>query len=141
MPLAEAGRRLPETRQSRGNPRIRRGFERMKYTSAFWLRTDLAVAFVLLTIAKAGRLGSPNPDVGYYLGDRYWWLAAYYERRGHAIKAKRLRDKAEHYLRASGWWHGGPPPSGALAMPVPKRPTFTAAIGWRARRGPPDDAA
>jgi hypothetical protein len=109
--------------------------------SIYKLRFDLAVAFCLLGIAKAGRPGNPNPDVCYYLGDRYWWLAAEYERRGDKSKAKRLRDKAENYLRASGWWHGGPPPSGAMALPVPKRPTFAAAIGWRSRRDPPDDAA
>ena len=31
--------------------------------------------------------------------------------------------------------------SAAMAMPVPKRPTFTEAIGWRIHPYPPDDAA
>ena len=105
------------------------------------LRIDIFVAHLLLVVAKAGKPGEPHPDVCFYLGDRYWWLAAAYRRQGLTVKAEGFQVKAEKYLRASGWWRGGPPSSGALAMPIPKRPSFTAAIGWRPRKGPPDDAA
>ena len=104
------------------------------------LRFDILIAHLLLVVAKAGKVGEPNPEVCYYLGDRYWRLAEIYRRDGVAGKARKFQDKAEMYLRASGWWNGGPY-GGALAMPVPERPTFTAAIGWRPRQGPPDDAA
>jgi hypothetical protein len=115
--------------------------EIVNQASAIKLRIDLAVAFLLLVIAQAGRPGSPNSEICFYLGDRYWRLADFYQRRGAISKAKRLRDKAEKYLRASGWWRGGPPPAAAMAMSIPERPIFTAAIGWRVPRGPPDDAA
>jgi hypothetical protein len=105
------------------------------------LRIDIFVTHLLLIVARAGKSGGPNPDVCYYLGDRYWRLAEINRRHGANERARYLQNKAEWYLRESGWWHGGPPYGGAMAMPVPKRPTFTAAIGWCPRQGPPDDAA
>jgi hypothetical protein len=74
----------------------------MKEESDFQLRFDLAVALVLLAAAKAGRTGKPNPDVCFYLGDRYLRLAERYNRRGSTRKAQRLRAKAEKYLRGAG---------------------------------------
>jgi hypothetical protein len=112
----------------------------MKEESDFQLRFDLAVALVLLAAAKAGRTGKPNPDVCFYLGDRYLRLAERYNRRGVTSKAQRLRAKAEKYLSGAGPWRG-PPHAAAMAMPVPRRPTFTGAVGWPARKIPPDDAA
>ncbi len=109
-------------------------------SSALRLRIDILVAQLLLLLAKAGKSGEPNSDVCYYLGDRYWRLAEYYRERGAGEKARDFQAKAEWYLRESGWCNRGPY-GGALAMPIPKRPSFTAAIGWRGRRGPPDDAA
>jgi len=109
-------------------------------SSALRLRIDILVAQLLLVVAKAGKSGEPNSDVCYYLGDRYWRLAEYCRGRGASGKARDFQAKAEWYLRESGWWNGGPY-GGALAMPIPKRPSFTAAIGWRTRQGPPDDAA
>ncbi|TMB66298.1 MAG: hypothetical protein E6J54_23215 [Deltaproteobacteria bacterium] len=113
----------------------------MNQESVWQLRFDLAVALALLTVAKAVRPGNPNPDVCFYLGDRYWCLAEYCKERGSVNKAQRLRETAERYLQCSGPWRG-PPHAAAMAMPVPRRPTFTQAIGWRTgMRQPPDDAA
>jgi hypothetical protein len=113
-----------------------------KPDSLLRLWCDIFVAHLLLVLAKAGKSGEPQPDVYYYLGDRYWRLAEIYRRHGVSEKAERMQDQAEWYLRASGGWDGGPPqPAAAMAMPIPKRPTFTAAIGRRLRKGPPDDAA
>jgi hypothetical protein len=109
-------------------------------SSPLQLRLDIFVAQLLLVLAKAGKSGTPNADVCHYLGDRYWRLAEYYRERGASRKASQFQIKAEWYLRQSGWWNGGPY-GGALAMPIPERPTFTPAIGWRPRQGPPDDAA
>ena len=68
-------------------------------------------------------------------------LAEYCKERGSVNKAQRLRATAERYLQCSGPWPG-PPHAAAMAMPVPKRPTFTQAIGWRTgKRQPLDDAA
>ena len=104
------------------------------------LRVDIAVALALLVIAKAGRPARPNPEVCFYLGDRYVRLSEYHRVKGRLKKAKCLKAKAECYFQGSGPWRD-PPYAAAMAMPAPKRPTFTAAIGWRARHGPPDDAA
>jgi len=113
----------------------------MNQESVWQLRFDLAMALALLTVAKAVRPGNPNPDVCFYLGDRYWRLAEYCKERGSVNKAQRLRATAERYLQCSGPWRG-PPHAAAMAMPVPRRPTFTQAIGWRTgKRQPPDDAA
>jgi hypothetical protein len=101
------------------------------------LRIDICVAQLLLVVAKAGKPGEPNSDVCFYLGDRYLRLAEKHQQRGASRKSRRLRAKAEKYLGPLQ----GPPYAAAMAMPVPKRPTFTAAIGWRPRKGPPDDAA
>jgi len=99
------------------------------------LRVDITVI-----IAKAGRPARPNPEVCFYLGDRYVRLSEYHRVKGRSKKAKRLRAKAEFYFQGSGPWRD-PPYAAAMAMPAPKRPTFTAAIGWLPRHGPPDDAA
>lgn len=99
------------------------------------LRVDITVALALLMIAKAGRRARPNPDVCFYLGDRYVRLSEYHRVKGRLKKAKRFRAKAEFYFQGSGPWRD-PPFVAAMAMPAPKRPTFTAAIGWRAPRRP-----
>jgi hypothetical protein len=104
------------------------------------LYADLTWVLTLLWIAKAGRPGEPRPQVHYYLGDRYWRLAEQYRRKGSTEKAQRLQVKAEYHLKASGW-DRPPPAAAAMAMPIPRRPTFTEAIGWRSREAPPDDAA
>jgi len=53
--------------------------------------------------------------------------------------AQRLEAKAKRYLDLGG---GDPrPPAAALAMPIPPRPSFTAAIGFPAEKPPPNDAA
>jgi hypothetical protein len=112
----------------------------VKEDSALHLRFDLVVALALLAAAKAGRRARPNPDVCFYLGDRYLRLAELHKERGSIRKARRLKLKAEKYLKGAGPWRD-PPYAAAMAMPVPRRPTFTEAIGWRARKIPPDNAA
>src|ERR1043166_9443832 len=113
----------------------------MKVQSTFQLHVDLVVAHALLGAAKAGRPAEPNPDVCFYLGDRYLRLAERYKERGSIRKARSLRLKAEKYLSGAGPWRD-PPYAAAMAMPAQTRPTFTEAIGWRARsKIPPADAA
>ena len=106
--------------------------------SPWVLRFDLASGRALLWIVTARRAGEVYPEVYLYLADRYWRLAAHYEKRGRPRKAQRLAGKAKQYLDLGG---GDPlPPVAALAMPIPRRPSFTAAIGFRSDK-PPDDAA
>ena len=45
------------------------------------LRFDIFIAHLLLVAAKAGKVGEPNPEVCYYLGDRYWRLAEIYRQK------------------------------------------------------------
>jgi hypothetical protein len=111
----------------------------MTEESLWKLHTDLAWVLALLWVAQLSRSGKPKPEVHYYLGERYWRLSEKYRARGFAKRAQRLRARAERHLRASGW--DPLPPAAAMAMPVPKPPTFTEAIGWRTRSHPPDDAA
>lgn len=111
----------------------------MAVESILKLHADVAWVLALLWIAKAGRSGEPQPQVHYYLGDRYWRLSERYKTRGSIRKAHLLRAKAELHLRAGGW--DPLPPAAAMAMPIPRRPTFTEAIGWRIDSRPPKDAA
>ena len=111
----------------------------MAEESTLKLHTDVAWVLSLVWVAKAGRAGEPQPQVHYYLGDRYLRLAERYKAIGSLRRAGVFREKAERHLRASGW--DPRPPAAALAMPIPKRPTFTEAIGWYVHPEPPNDAA
>src|SRR5712691_6965016 len=91
------------------------------------LRGDLIITNAILWVAGAGRVGEPTPEVHLYLYDRYWRLADHYERRGNRKKASRLRVKAEAHYKHSG--HTGPPFAAAMAMPRPRSPFFTWAVG------------
>ena len=99
----------------------------MSNDSLWQLRFDVVWVLGLLSLASAGRKTEPKPEVHLYLGDRYWRLAEYHSKRRATQKAERLRAKAEHHLRMGGW--DPLPPAAAMAMPVPRRPTFTEAIG------------
>ena len=103
------------------------------------LHADVAWVLTLVWNAKAGRSGELQPQVHYFLGDRYWRLSERYRQRGSVRRANRLRARAERHLAASGW--DPLPPAAAMAMPIPRRPTFTEAIGWRVDPNPPNDAA
>jgi len=63
------------------------------------------MALALLTVAKAVRPGNPNPDVCFYLGDRYWCLAEYCKERGSVNKPsafeKRLKDTCNAAARGA----------------------------------------
>jgi len=102
------------------------------------LRSDLVVTNAILWVATARRVGEPKPEVHLYLYDRYSRLAEHYERRGRKKKAARLRAKAEAHCNRSG--HTGPPFAAAMAMPRPRSPFFTWAVGKRDHRGPNDAA-
>jgi hypothetical protein len=110
----------------------------MTPVSVWWLRLDLLWVLFLLRVFTAGREGEIKPEVHLFLGDRYWRLADYYAEKGSVRKAVRLRARANSHL---GLGHWNPPLPPAMAMAVPRRPTFTEAIGWGTSGRPPDDAA
>jgi len=107
--------------------------------SPWVLRFDLVSGRALLWVVEIRRAGEVHPEVYLYLADRYWRLAAHYEKRGRSRWAQRLAAKAKRYLDLGGG--DPPPPAAALAMPIPPRPSFTAAIGFPADKPPSNDAA
>ena len=102
--------------------------------SPWALRADVLSTRVLLWLAGGGRLGEPTPDVHLYLYHRYWRLAEYHARCGHAQRAARSRRKAEEHYQQSG--HDGPPFAAAMALAIPRPLLFTRAVAE-----PPDNAA
>jgi len=102
------------------------------------LHGDLIITNAILWVAGASHMGKPKPEVHLYLYDRYWRLAEYYERRGNRKKASRFRAKAEAHYKDSG--HTDPPFAAAVAMPRPRSPFITWAVGKRDHKDP-DDAA
>src|SRR5437773_8009472 len=91
--------------------------------SPWVLRFDLVSGRALLWVVEALRAGEVHPEGYLYLADRYWRLAAHYERRGRFRGAQRLEAKAKRYLYLGA--RGPRPPAAALAMPIPPRPSFT----------------
>src|SRR5687768_4404755 len=98
------------------------------------LRSDLVVTNALLWVVSVRSAGQPKPEVHLYLYDRCWRLAEYYRGRGKRKKAAKLYEKTEAHYRRSG--RPGPPFAAAMAMPRPRSPFFTWAIGNRSRTGP-----
>src|SRR6186997_1555387 len=90
--------------------------------SKWRLRYDLITGLALLWVASAGRPNSAKPDVHLYLAERYARLANCYSSTGAHTKAERLLNKADFHYRQAG--PTGPPPSAALAMPIPEEPVF-----------------
>src|SRR5439155_17556849 len=76
--------------------------EAVAQVSPWVLRFDLASGRALLWIVTARRAGEVYPEVYLYLADRYWRLAAHYEKRGRPRKAQRLAGKAKQYLDLGG---------------------------------------
>src|SRR5438046_9058467 len=75
--------------------------------SPWVLRFDLVSGRALLWVVEVRRAGEVHPEVYLYLADRYWRLAAHYERRGRPRWAQRLAAKANRY-RELGAGESGP---------------------------------
>jgi hypothetical protein len=107
--------------------------------TAWRLRLDLAVAHALLIVVSARRNTKLRPEVHLYFADRYGRLGAHYRQRRNEKKATALIAQACRHLHLAGG--DGPPPSVALAMPRPRRPSFIEAIGLWYEKPSQDDAA
>jgi len=99
-----------------------------------WL--DVVVTRLMVWVAVVGKDAAPRPEVHLFLADRYSRLSSQYARQAPAT-AERLQLKAEEHYEAAGV--PPLPPAVAVAMPVPRRPTFTDATGRPVP--PPDEAA
>jgi hypothetical protein len=104
--------------------------------SPWRLWVDLQSVRLLVWVSAAGKDAEPRPEVHLFLADRYSRLSCLYSERAPA-RADRLQEKAEAHYEAAGI--RPLPPAVAAAMPVPRRPIFTNAIGKRMPPG--DDAA
>jgi hypothetical protein len=101
--------------------------------TAWQLRVDLMTTHALLLVIAARRNAALRPEVHRYFADRYARLAHHHRRRGNARRANALLARSLRHWHLGG---GDPvPPRAALAMPVPRCPTFVEAIGFW-----PDDA-
>lgn len=106
-------------------------------TQSRWrLWFDLYFIRLLVWLSVSGKDAEPRPEVHVFLADRYSRLSHLYGRRAPA-KAESLQEKAEEHYEAAGM--PPLPPAVAAAMPVPRRPSFTNAVGRFLP--PPDDAA
>ena len=100
-----------------------------------WITT--AAFYKALHLIEA--LFTQDPEIRHTTthADRYARLAHHHRRLGHAGRANSLWAKS---LRHWHWGGGDPiPPTAALAMPIPRRPTFARAMG-SGSNGPPDAA-
>jgi len=90
---------------------------------------------LVYVVAAAGEGGGPfRPEVWTYFAQAYRDLAVCYEELDKTDLAMNLRDLADRYFRAGNFPGGDdPPPAAALAMPIPRPPLFTIAIGVRLR--------
>jgi hypothetical protein len=90
-----------------------------------------------LLVVRSRKDEALRPEVHRYFADRYARLAYHHRRLGHTARANSLWAKS---LRHWHWGGGDPiPPTAALAMPAPRRPTFARAMGAGFEE-PPDAA-
>jgi hypothetical protein len=101
----------------------------------FW---ELGWAHVLLWVAGAGSRGEATPQVHLYLADVHFRLASEYERLRQPQRVRHHREIANRHALAGP--EPEPPKAAAMAMPVPRAPTFTDARGTVFPE-PPDDVA
>lgn len=110
-----------------------------RQSDSYWsIALDLWSAKVLVWVASVGRDAELTPAAHIYFFDRYRRLAEYHRQHGRYEKAKRLQSKADQHYRPGGG--DEPPYAAAMAMPRPRRLTWTDAVS-RTRLNGPDDAA
>jgi hypothetical protein len=109
--------------------------------AAIWAHARLLVDIwsMQLCVRLLGRNGELL-DSHLFFFDRYSDLADYHRVHGRLAKAERLVAIAEaHYQAAPG--DDEPPEAAAMAMPVPRPPLNTNAIGTTRKTKPPVSAA
>ena len=92
-------------------------------------RLELAFVHTVLFFLRGAGWTEPADGLCLFFVDRYLRLYRHYQSRGSRKRAKRILAKVEKYwLLVSP---DQPPPSAALAMPVPIPPLFTWAVSGR----------
>jgi hypothetical protein len=90
-------------------------------------RWEILWTRLLTRLAILTSQGEPNPDVHLFLAERYWQLSDYHHLRRNSLKATLLDAKARWRYRQGGG--DDLRPAAAASMGIPRRPTFTKAIG------------
>jgi hypothetical protein len=96
------------------------------------IRYELACVHATLFFLRGTGWSDPSYELCQFLVDRYLRLHKHYQSRGRGQRAKRFFAKAEKF-----WFLVNPkepPPSAALAMPVPLPPLSTWAVSGRKDR-------
>ena len=96
------------------------------------IRYELAYVHAMLLFLRGAGWSEPSIGLCQFLVDRYLRLHRHYQALGRAKRAKRFLAKAEKF-----WFMispNEPPPSAALAMPVPIPPVSTWAVAGRKDR-------
>ncbi len=97
------------------------------------IRLELAFVHVMLFLLRGAGWSEPSDGLCEFFVDRYLRLHKHHQSRGRARRAKGFLAKAENY------WHmispNEPPPSAALAMPIPIPPLSTWAVSGRKNPG------
>jgi|SRR5712692_5263130 len=106
--------------------------------TSWQLRYDIAFVRFIAWLVRLTHGGQLSPQTHFYLYDRYWRLAKCHEAWGHPKRAETLKSVALGHWEASGY--DEPPPSAALAMPVPRPMTYIN-VDSQAPRGPGKPAA
>ena len=93
------------------------------------IRYELAYVHAILLFLRGAGWSEPSYGLCQFFVDRYLRLHKHYQSRGRAKRARRFLALAEKYwLMVSPH---EPPPSAALAMPVPVPPLSTWAVSGR----------
>jgi hypothetical protein len=107
------------------------------------IRSMRLFVWVLATVfPSAADAGGGILDSHLFLYHRYTALADWHHSRGRTAGAEQLEAIAEAYYQAAPGDDDNPPESATMAMPVPRPPLKTNAVGTirvRARPGPPVD--
>jgi hypothetical protein len=96
-------------------------------------------ARLLVWVASFGRDVDLTPEAHLFFADRHQQLATLHLNHGRIERARRHQQQADNHLEASGW--EGPPHAAAMALPRPRRLSFTNAVSRHRLDGPGNDAA
>ena len=101
--------------------------------SPWKLRYDIGFVRTVIWFSGVASHAQPLTETHLLLYDRYWRLSVWHETHGRARRSEKLKTIALRHWEASGY--DEPPPAVALAMPIPRPPSFTNADA-KAPRGP-----